>query len=58
MGYEYDVRVCIECFKNITDNDRISLAVCQEAKHQVAIIIIISNLFLLLSDFLIELHFL
>ena len=35
MGYEYDVRVCIECFKNITDNDRISLAVCQEAKHQV-----------------------
>lgn len=35
MGYEYDVRVCIECHKNITENDRVSLAVCQEAKHQV-----------------------
>jgi len=35
MGYEYEVRVCIECCKNITENDRISLAVCQEAKHQI-----------------------
>jgi len=35
IGFEYDVRVCIECNKNLTDGDRVSLAVCQEAKHSI-----------------------
>jgi hypothetical protein len=29
------VRVCIECCKSLTDADRVSLAVCQEAKHSI-----------------------
>ena len=35
MGFEYEVRVCIECNKKLTDSDRVSLAVCQEAKHSI-----------------------
>lgn len=35
LGFEYEVRVCVECNKNLTDADRVSLAVCQEAKHSI-----------------------
>ena len=35
IGYEYEVRVCIECHKNLTESDRVSLAVSQEAKHSI-----------------------
>lgn len=35
IGFEYEVRVCIECNKKLTDSDRVSLAVCQEAKHSI-----------------------
>lgn len=35
IGYEYEVRVCVECNKSLTEADRVSLAVCQEAKHSI-----------------------
>lgn len=35
IGYEYEVRVCVECNKSLNDADRVSLAVCQEAKHSI-----------------------
>ena len=35
VGYEYDVRVCIECHKKLTEADRVPLAVSQETKHSI-----------------------
>lgn len=35
LGFEYEVRICIECNKNLADSDRVPLAVCQEAKHSI-----------------------
>lgn len=33
MGYEYEVRVCDDCFTEITDEDKAPLATFHDAKH-------------------------
>ncbi|XP_060571907.1 WD repeat and FYVE domain-containing protein 2-like [Ruditapes philippinarum] len=33
MGYEYDVRVCDDCYEKITDEERAPLATFHDAKH-------------------------
>ncbi|KAL4220349.1 WD repeat and FYVE domain-containing protein 2 [Mactra antiquata] len=35
MGYEYDVRVCEDCFEKITDEERAPLATFHDVKHSV-----------------------
>ncbi|WAR27374.1 WDFY2-like protein [Mya arenaria] len=35
MGYEYEVRVCDDCFEKITDEERAPLATFHDAKHSV-----------------------
>jgi len=34
-GFEYPVRVCTECYRTLTDDDRTPRAVSQEAKHSI-----------------------
>ncbi|KAK3095101.1 hypothetical protein FSP39_010354 [Pinctada imbricata] len=35
MGYEYEVRVCDDCFGNITDDEKAPLATFHDVRHQV-----------------------
>lgn len=34
-GFEYEVRICIDCSRSLTESDRMPLATSQEAKHSI-----------------------